>query len=49
MEELKKIRRSVEKALPGAPHDTIMAVDATTGQNALSQAKLFDEEIGSQE
>lgn len=46
MEELKKIRRSVEKALPGAPHDTIMVVDATTGQNALSQAKLFDEEIG---
>lgn len=46
MEELKKIRRSVEKALPGAPHDTIMVVDATTGQNALSQAKLFNEEIG---
>lgn len=46
MEELKKIRRSVDKALPGAPHDTVMIVDATTGQNALSQAKLFNEEIG---
>lgn len=46
MEELKKIRRSIEKALPGAPHDTIMVVDATTGQNALSQAKLFNDEIG---
>lgn len=46
MEELKKIVRSVEKALPGAPHDTVMVVDATTGQNALSQAKLFNEEIG---
>lgn len=46
MKELIKIRRSIEKCLPGAPHDTIMVVDATTGQNAMSQAKLFNEEIG---
>lgn len=46
MKELIKIRRSIEKCLPGAPHDTIMVVDATTGQNALSQAKLFHDEIG---
>jgi len=43
MEELKKIKRSVSKKLPDAPHETLLVLDATTGQNALSQAKLFNE------
>ena len=46
MEELKKIKRSVNKKLPGAPHDVLMVLDATTGQNAISQAKLFNEAVG---
>ena len=46
MEELKKIKRSIDKKLPGAPHDVLMVLDATTGQNALSQARLFDEAVG---
>ena len=41
MEELKKIGRSLAKQEPGAPHETLMVVDATTGQNALSQAREF--------
>ena len=45
MEELKKIKRSIGKKLPSAPHDTFLVVDATTGQNAVSQAKLFNEDI----
>ena len=45
MEELKKIKRSLAKKCPGAPHETLLVLDATTGQNALSQAKLFDEAI----
>lgn len=45
MEELKKIKRSVSKRLPGAPHEVLMVLDATTGQNALSQAKLFNEAV----
>ncbi|MDL2272623.1 signal recognition particle-docking protein FtsY [Desulfovibrio sp. OttesenSCG-928-I05] len=43
MEELTKISRVLGKRHPGAPHRTILVVDATTGQNALSQAKLFNE------
>ncbi|MBE3605119.1 signal recognition particle-docking protein FtsY, partial [bacterium] len=43
MEELKKIARVVGRELPGAPHETWLVLDATTGQNALSQAKLFGE------
>ena len=43
MEELKKIKRSVSKKLAAAPHETLLVLDATTGQNALSQAKLFNE------
>ncbi len=43
MEELKKIKRSVAKKLAGAPHETLLVLDATTGQNALSQARLFNE------
>lgn len=46
MEELKKIQRSVNKRLPGAPHDVMMVLDATTGQNAISQAKIFNEAVG---
>ena len=46
MEELKKIKRSVEKRLAGAPHEVLMVLDATTGQNALSQAALFNEAVG---
>ncbi|WP_300668570.1 signal recognition particle-docking protein FtsY [Desulfoluna sp.] len=46
MEELKKIRRSVSKTIPDAPHETLMVVDATTGQNALTQAQLFHETVG---
>ena len=44
--ELKKIKRSINKKLPGAPHDVLMVLDATTGQNAISQANLFDEAVG---
>jgi len=46
MEELKKVKRSIDKALPGAPHETLLVVDATTGQNALRQAELFNEVSG---
>lgn len=42
MEELKKIKRSIAKRMPDAPHEIWLVLDATTGQNALSQAKLFD-------
>ncbi|HEY5611414.1 MAG TPA: signaling recognition particle receptor family protein, partial [Thermoanaerobaculia bacterium] len=41
MEELSKIRRVIEKELPGAPHETLLVIDGTTGQNGLSQAKAF--------
>ncbi|MDJ0780509.1 MAG: signal recognition particle-docking protein FtsY [Desulfosarcinaceae bacterium] len=46
MEELKKIHRTVAKRMPGAPHEVLLILDATTGQNALSQAKLFNEAMG---
>jgi fused signal recognition particle receptor len=46
MEELKKIRRVVEKALPGAPHETLLVLDATTGQNGLAQAREFHTALG---
>ncbi len=45
MEELKKIKRSINKKLPGAPHEVLMVLDATTGQNAISQANLFNEAV----
>jgi len=45
MEELKKVNRVVGKSLPGAPHATWLVLDATTGQNALSQAKAFQEAV----
>jgi fused signal recognition particle receptor len=46
MEELKKVNRVVGKALPGAPHEVWLVLDATTGQNALQQAKAFKEAVG---
>ncbi|MEQ8151770.1 MAG: signal recognition particle-docking protein FtsY [Smithellaceae bacterium] len=46
MEELKKIKRVMSKEMPGAPHETLLVLDATTGQNAVIQAKMFKEEIG---
>ena len=46
MEELKKIKRVISKDLPGAPHEILLVLDATTGQNAVIQAKIFKEEIG---
>ena len=45
MEEIKKIKRTVAKKIPGAPHEIILVLDATTGQNALSQANLFNEAL----
>ena len=43
MEELKKIKRTISKKLPGAPHEILLVLDATTGQNALMQARQFNE------
>ena len=43
MEEMKKIRRVMGREIPGAPHETLLILDAGTGQNAISQAKLFKE------
>ena len=43
MEELKKIRRVIAKKVPDAPHETLLVLDATTGQNAISQTKMFKE------
>jgi fused signal recognition particle receptor len=45
MEELAKIRRVIAKQIPEAPHETLLTVDATTGQNGLRQAQLFSESI----
>jgi fused signal recognition particle receptor len=42
MEELKKIRRTITKAQPDAPHEVLLVVDGNTGQNALAQVKAFD-------
>ncbi|MGH7855738.1 MAG: signal recognition particle-docking protein FtsY, partial [Candidatus Binatia bacterium] len=46
MEELRKVSRVIGKALPGAPHEVLLVLDATTGQNALRQAKVFSETLG---
>ncbi|WP_284139922.1 MULTISPECIES: signal recognition particle-docking protein FtsY [unclassified Virgibacillus] len=43
MNELAKVRRVIEREVPGAPHEVLLVLDATTGQNALSQAKTFSE------
>ena len=46
MQELAKVRRVIESKLEGAPHETLLVVDATTGQNGLQQARLFGEAVG---
>ncbi|MFL5824128.1 MAG: signal recognition particle-docking protein FtsY [Solirubrobacteraceae bacterium] len=46
MAELEKVRRVIGKQIPEAPHETLLTVDATTGQNGLRQAKLFSEAVG---
>lgn len=46
MEELKKMRRIMGRELPGAPHEVLLVLDATTGQNAIAQARMFKDEIG---
>jgi fused signal recognition particle receptor len=46
MQELTKVRRVIEAKLEGAPHETLLVVDATTGQNGLQQARLFGEAVG---
>jgi fused signal recognition particle receptor len=45
MNELGKVRRVIEKKMPGAPHETLVCIDATTGQNGLIQAKMFKEAV----
>ena len=46
MEEIKKVKRVIGKALPDAPHEVLLVLDANTGQNALSQVKAFDAALG---
>jgi fused signal recognition particle receptor len=46
MEELKKVKRVVAKAAPGAPHEVLLVLDATNGQNAIAQARQFNEALG---
>jgi len=45
MEELRKVRRLIAREMPGAPHETLLVLDATTGQNAVSQARTFAEAL----
>jgi len=46
MEELKKIKRVIQKADPSAPHQVLLVIDGNTGQNALAQVKAFDAALG---
>jgi len=46
MEELKKIHRTIQRKMPSAPHEVLLVMDATTGQNGLAQAKIFHEAVG---
>lgn len=46
MEEIKKVKRVIDKALPGAPHEVMLVLDATIGQNAINQVKAFDDALG---
>ncbi len=46
MEEIRKVKRVIDKAMPGAPHEVLLVLDANTGQNALSQVTAFDTAIG---
>ncbi len=45
MDEIKKVKKTITKAFEGAPHETLLVIDATTGQNALTQAALFKEAL----
>jgi fused signal recognition particle receptor len=46
MEEIRKVKRVIEKAEPGAPHEVLLVLDANTGQNAVNQVKAFDDALG---
>src|SRR6202000_23533 len=46
MDELEKMRRTATKLIPGAPHEVLLVMDATTGQNGLQQARLFPQAAG---
>jgi fused signal recognition particle receptor len=46
MEEMKKMKRVMSRELPGAPHEILLVLDATTGQNAVNQAKMFSDAVG---
>jgi len=46
MQEIKKVKRVIDKALPGAPHEILLVLDANTGQNAIAQVKAFDDALG---
>lgn len=46
MEEIKKVKRVIDKALPGAPHEVMLVLDANIGQNALNQVRAFDDALG---
>jgi len=46
MEEIKKVKRVIAKAMPGAPHETLLVLDGGTGQNAIAQVQAFDEALG---
>jgi fused signal recognition particle receptor len=46
MKEIGKLRKIIEREIPGAPHEVLLVLDATTGQNAISQAKIFEEVTG---
>src|SRR6202012_4244516 len=46
MDELTKVRRVISGRLEGAPHETLLVLDATTGQNGLQQARLFSDAVG---
>jgi len=46
MAELEKMRRTAQRIIPGAPHETLLVMDATTGQNGLQQARMFTESAG---
>ncbi len=46
MDELKKVKRVIDKALPGAPHEVLLVLDSTNGQNAIQQAKQFHDAVG---
>ena len=46
MEEIKKVKRVISKAIPSAPHEVLLVLDANTGQNAVNQVKAFDDALG---